>query len=90
MYFDPIDDLAVIAVDDLGCAPLASSPVLGAGAAAAVEGYPNGGPFTAVPATVLSVGTVPVPDVYGDERRASRDLRAEGDRAPGQLRRTRC
>lgn len=66
VYFDPVDDLAVIAVDDLGAAPLPLVPVLATGAAAAVEGYPNGGPFTSVPATVLSVGTVPVPDVYDD------------------------
>src|SRR4029079_12286616 len=66
VYFDPVDDLAVVAVDDLGGAPLPLVPVLTTGAAAAVEGYPNGGPFTSVPATVLSVGTVPVPDVYDD------------------------
>jgi S1-C subfamily serine protease len=66
VYFDPVDDLAVIAVDDLDAAPLPLVPVLATGAAAAVEGYPNGGPFTSVPATVLSVGTVPVPDVYDD------------------------
>ncbi|MFB7893923.1 MarP family serine protease [Microbacterium sp. NPDC056044] len=64
VYFDPIDDLAVIAVDDLGAAALPFSPTLAAGAAAVVQGYPYGGPFTMVPASVQSVGTANVPDVY--------------------------
>lgn len=75
VYFDPVDDLAVIAVEGLDAAPLDLAPLLGAGAAAAVEGYPNGGPFSAVPATVLSVGTVPVPDVY-DASAAPREIYA--------------
>jgi len=64
VYFDPIDDLAVIAVDDLGAAALPFSPTLAPGAAAVVQGYPYGGPFTMVPASVQSVGTANVPDVY--------------------------
>lgn len=64
VYFDPIDDLAVIAVDGLGAAALPLSATLAAGAAAVVQGYPYGGPFTMVPAGVLSVGTASVPDVY--------------------------
>lgn len=66
VYFDPIDDLAVVAVDDLAAVPLDLAPVLGAGVSAAVQGYPNGGPFSSVNAAVLSVGTVPVPDVYAE------------------------
>ncbi|KJL44884.1 MarP family serine protease [Microbacterium trichothecenolyticum] len=64
VYFDPIDDLAVIAVDDLGGTALPLSPTLAAGAAAVVQGYPYGGPFTMVPASVQSVGVANVPDVY--------------------------
>ena len=52
-----------------------SRRVLDPGSAAAVQGYPNGGPFTSVTATVLSVGTVPVPDVY-DETAAPREIYA--------------
>ncbi|WP_426320260.1 MarP family serine protease [Microbacterium sp. E-13] len=66
VYFDPIDDLAVIAVDDLGATPLRFSPTLAAGTAAAVQGYPYGGPFTMVTAGVESVGTASVPDVYDE------------------------
>ena len=64
VYFDPIDDLAVIAVDDLDAPALPFSPTLAAGAAAVVQGYPYGGPFTMVPASVQSVGVANVPDVY--------------------------
>jgi S1-C subfamily serine protease len=66
VYFDPIDDLAVIAVDDLGAAPLPFSPTLEAGAAAAVQGYPYGGPFQMVSAGVEAVGPANVPDVYDE------------------------
>ncbi|MDW4571174.1 MarP family serine protease [Microbacterium sp. M3] len=66
VYFDPVDDLAVIAVDDLGAAALPVSPTLAAGEAAVVQGYPYGGPFTMVSAGVTSVGTATVPDVYDD------------------------
>lgn len=66
VYFDPVDDLAVIAVDDLGGRPLPFAETLGAGSAAVVQGYPHGGPFTMVNAGVLSTGTVPVPDIYDD------------------------
>ncbi|MCP2637873.1 MarP family serine protease [Microbacterium sp. HD4P20] len=73
VYFDPIDDLAVIAIDDLGVAPLAFSPTLTPGTAAVVQGYPHGGPFTMESAGVLSTGTVPVPDIY-DETWNARDI----------------
>ena len=66
VYFDPIDDLAVIAVEDLGADVLPFSPTLAPGDAAAVQGYPYGGPFTMVPAGVESVGTANVPDVYDE------------------------
>ncbi|MFB8386465.1 MarP family serine protease [Microbacterium sp. NPDC055910] len=75
VYFDPVDDLAVIAVDDLGAAPLPRSPTLAPGAAGAVQGYPHGGPFTSNPASVLSVGTVPVADIH-DEGLTPREVYA--------------
>ncbi|WP_404433653.1 MarP family serine protease [Microbacterium lacus] len=66
VYFDPVDDLAVIAVDGLGAPALPRVPTVPAGTAAAVQGFPLGGPFTMVSAGVLSVGTAPVPNIYGD------------------------
>lgn len=64
VYFDPVGDIAVIAVTDLEADPLAVAPVLPAGSSAAVQGYPHGGPFESMPAAVLAVGTAPVPDIY--------------------------
>ena len=67
VYFDPVDDLAVIAVDDLDATALPVVPALAIGSAAVVQGYPYGGPFTSGNAQVVSEGTVPVPDIYGDQ-----------------------
>ncbi|RLP70295.1 serine protease [Mycetocola manganoxydans] len=65
VYFDPVDDLAVVAVAGLDAAPLAVSPTLGAGTQAAFMGYPYGGPFSAQAAEVLSSGSTLVGDIYG-------------------------
>jgi S1-C subfamily serine protease len=66
VYFDPVDDLAVIAVEGLPAAPLGISPTLRVGDGAVVQGYPYGGPFTSTSAGVLGVSTAVVPDAYGD------------------------
>lgn len=65
VYYDPADDLAVIAVDDLAADPLGIAPTLSAGDRAVVQGYPYGGPFTSGSAAVISVNTARVPDSYG-------------------------
>jgi S1-C subfamily serine protease len=67
VYFDPVDDLAVIAVPGLPTPPLAVNPELGQGARGVVNGYPFGGPFTSRPAEVVSIDTIVVPDIYGDD-----------------------
>lgn len=83
VYFDEVDDLAVIAVDQLGVAALPMSPTLSAGTAAVVQGYPYGGPFTSTGASVLSVGSAPIPDIYGASF-AARDIYAlESEVRPG-------
>lgn len=64
VYFDPVDDLAVVAVD-VDAAPLALDDTLAAGGVGAVQGYPHGGPFRTVPAGVLGSGSSTVPDIYG-------------------------
>jgi S1-C subfamily serine protease len=66
VYFDPIDDLAVIAVDGLDAPAIPVVDPLPVGTAAVVAGYPFGGPFTTAQAEVLSTGEVFVPDIYGD------------------------
>lgn len=75
VYFDPVDDIAVIAVDDLDGAPLPVAPTLRVGSPAVVQGYPYGGPFTASAAQVLSVAPAQVPDIY-DSTSSSRDVYA--------------
>lgn len=65
VYYDPTDDLAVIAVDDLAADPLPLGPTLSVGDSAVVQGYPYGGPFTSGSAGVIDVSTTMVPDSYG-------------------------
>lgn len=65
VYFDPADDLAVIAVSGLSAPPLQSAPDLPAGSRAVTDGYPFGGPFDSDPAEVISVSTLRVADIYG-------------------------
>lgn len=65
VYFDPVLDLAVIAVPGLTADPLPLGDSLPAGTDAAVQGYPFGGPFTSGAARVMQVGTAQVDDIYG-------------------------
>ena len=66
VYFDPIDDLAVIAVDGFDVAPMLIGGTLSTGLDAAVQGYPHGGPFTAGAAQVVAVGQTRIADIYGN------------------------
>ncbi|CDJ99316.1 Trypsin-like serine protease, typically periplasmic, contain C-terminal PDZ domain (fragment) [Microbacterium sp. C448] len=83
VYFDPIGDIAVIAVDDLDAEPLDVVPVLPAGSSAAVQGYPHGGPFESMSAAVLAVGTVPVPDIYDESSNLREIYTLEANVRPG-------
>ena len=65
VYFDPIDDLAVIAAEGLSAPVLQTSGTLAAGTDAAFEGYPYGGPFMSGAAGVISVTTSNIEDIYG-------------------------
>lgn len=83
VYFDPIDDLAVISVDGLDADPLSIVAPVSAGTPVAVQGYPLGGPFTSSAAYVLSVGSAVVSDIYEDSSQP-RDIYAlEADVRPG-------
>jgi hypothetical protein len=73
VYFDSVDDIAVVAVDGLQVAPLALSPDLAVGADAIVEGYPYGGPFTTGAAQVLAESNESLPDIY-DSSRSTRQI----------------
>lgn len=63
VYFDPVDDLAVIAAD-VDATPLQLDESLGAGDPAVVQGYPHGGPLQSVPARVISTSENYAPDIY--------------------------
>lgn len=66
VYFDPIDDLAVIAAPGLDAPALVIGDTLDAGTDAAFDGYPYGGPFASGAAGIISVSTPTVADIYGD------------------------
>lgn len=68
VYFDPVDDLAVIAVPGLEAPALPLGATLPAATDAAFEGYPYGGPFSSGAANVISVTRPAVPDIYGASR----------------------
>lgn len=65
VYFNPNEDLAVLAVSGMPTAPLHLGPDLGQGDKAVFDGYPLGGPFLSSPAAVESVSTINTPDIYG-------------------------
>lgn len=65
VYFDPIDDLAVIAAPGLSAPALSTSATVASGTDAVIDGYPFGGPFVSSPANVLSISTPMVSDIYG-------------------------
>ncbi|MEO6942757.1 MAG: MarP family serine protease [Terrimesophilobacter sp.] len=65
VYFDPMNDLAVIAVSGLNAAPIPLRANLSEGDNAVFDGYPLGGPFQSGSARVNQVTTVQVHDIYG-------------------------
>lgn len=77
VYFDPVDDLAVIAAD-VQAPPLPLTDAA-TGDSAVVHGYPYGGPPSTVPAGVAAIGTFQVPDIYGQSptERSMTTLQAE-------------
>ena len=68
VYFDPIVDLAVLAVPGLNAEPIDLGPTASPGTDAAVQGYPFGGPFSSIPAGVMSVQVSQVEDIYESSR----------------------
>lgn len=66
VYFDAVDDLAVILVPGLTAGPLPLAGELSTGSDAAIQGYPFGGPFSTLPADVMRISISPVRDIYDD------------------------
>lgn len=65
VYFDPVKDLAILAVDSLTAPALATSGTVAPDTLTAFAGYPLGGPLQIRPATVRSSGPLLVPDITG-------------------------
>lgn len=73
VYFDPVDDIAVIATDGLTTAALPAAANLAVGDQAVFQGYPLGGPFQSRAADVISVREFDVDDIYG-QTKSPRDI----------------
>ena len=65
VYFNPVQDLAILAVDSLAATPLSTAGTVPGDTAAAFAGYPLGGPLQVRAATVMSSGPLLVPDITG-------------------------
>ncbi|MFI5084380.1 MAG: MarP family serine protease [Actinomycetales bacterium] len=83
VYFDPNQDIAVLDVPGLNVAPLQIGSPLDAGAPAAFDGYPHGGPFQSKPASVQSVSDLLVPDIYGNNPHPEQVYQLSADVQPG-------
>jgi len=67
VYFDSVNDLAIIAVPGLSAAPLELGENLAPGSGAVADGYPFGGPYVSDPARIMSLSTLSVADIYGQD-----------------------
>lgn len=72
VYFDPQQDIAVIAIDGLDARVLPTATTLERGEVGAVQGYPFGGRFQSGGAEVVAVGEIAAESIDGSSR-ASRD-----------------
>lgn len=66
VLYDPKRDVAVLDVPGLGGTPLQFAKPIGRGHSAIVVGYPEDGPFTAVPARIRMLQDARGPDIYED------------------------
>jgi S1-C subfamily serine protease len=64
VVYDANRDIAVLVVPGLNRAPLVLAGPAGTGASAVVAGYPENGPFTAVPARIAAATNVSGPNIY--------------------------
>jgi S1-C subfamily serine protease len=64
VLYDADRDIAVLAVPGLNRAPLSLTGPATSGTSAVVAGYPQNGPFTAVPARIAAQTTVTGPNIY--------------------------
>lgn len=64
VLYDPNRDIAVLDVPGLRVAALSFAPQAASGASAVVAGYPEDGPFTAVPARIAALAKISGPNIY--------------------------
>jgi S1-C subfamily serine protease len=73
--YDPAADLALLFVPGASAPALQLSPQpSGRGTAAAVVGFPGGGPLTITPAAVTATHAFPGPDIYGQASPTARTV----------------
>ncbi|MER3388881.1 MAG: MarP family serine protease [Microcella sp.] len=82
VYFDPQQDIAVIAIDGLSTAPLALGETLSSGTVA-VQGYPYGGPFASTGAEIVEVRTIEAASIDGGSRAPRESYTLAADVNPG-------
>jgi S1-C subfamily serine protease len=84
IWFDPNLDFAVLAVPNLAGNPLViDSNIASNGTAAAVLGYPGGGPFTVKPADVLEEFSAVGRNIYGKNTTTRSVYELKADVIPG-------
>jgi S1-C subfamily serine protease len=74
VYFDPFHDLALLAAPGLPLSPLNLAGAARSGQAAAVVGYPGGGPRRTVGARVVLRTRPRAPDIYYRDQNVRRDI----------------
>jgi S1-C subfamily serine protease len=83
VLYDPNRDVAVLYVPGLNRRPLTMAGPASSGAAAVVVGYPENGPFTAVPARIAARTRVTGPNIYQDRTVTRQVYTVRGRVRPG-------
>lgn len=74
VLFDPVRDVAVLAVPGLAAPPLVQGPALAPRDLAAAWGFPGGGDLTVTAARVRTTLTARMEDIYGDRAARAREV----------------
>ena len=90
VHFDTATDLAVLAVEGLGLDPIPVGEDLAKGDSGAFLGYPAGGPFSSEGATVQSLRTVMVQNIYGADPSPLEESTSSAPRSSRATRAGRC
>jgi S1-C subfamily serine protease len=83
VLYDPNRDIAVLSVPGLDRRPLSIAGVAASGTSAVVAGYPENGPFTALPARIAARTKVTGPNIYQDRTVTRQVYTVRGRVRPG-------